>query len=67
MYTHIIGHDDEVWDILEDSNDIQVNSVGRLYDIKSLTPEYIKITDKSTAKTNFKSLCATYEGNQQVQ
>ncbi|XP_050897907.1 uncharacterized protein LOC127104796 [Lathyrus oleraceus] len=29
--------------------------------------EYIKIIDKSTVKTIFKSLCATYEGNQQVQ
>lgn len=28
--------------------------------------EYIKIIDKSTAKTIFESLCATYEGNQQV-
>lgn len=26
--------------------------------------EYIKIIDKSTAQTIFKSLCATYEGNQ---
>lgn len=29
--------------------------------------EYIKIIDKSTAKTIVSSLCATYEGNQQVQ
>lgn len=28
--------------------------------------EYIKILDKSTAKTIFESSCATYEGNQQV-
>ena len=28
--------------------------------------KYIKIIDKSTAKTIFESMCATYEGNQQV-
>ena len=87
MYTHIISHDDELWDILEDGINIQVNGVEMMSDIKSLTPahkkiykkhhrvrgilvdalphfEYIKIIDKSTAQTIFKSLCATYEGNQ---
>lgn len=29
--------------------------------------DYIKIIDKSTAKTIFESLCATYEGSKQVQ
>lgn len=29
-------------------------------------PGYIKIIDKSTAKTIFESLCATYEGNHKV-
>lgn len=29
--------------------------------------EYIKIIEKFTTKTIFKSLCAIYEGNQQVQ
>lgn len=90
MYTHIIGLDDELWDILEHVIDIKVNGVGMVSDIKSLTPsqkkiyrkhhrvrgilvddlphyEYIKIIDKFIAKTIFKSLCATYEGNQQVQ
>lgn len=89
MYTHIIGIDDELWDILEDDIDIQVNGVRMVYERKSLTPtqkkiyrkhhrvrgilvdalphpEYIKIIDKYTIKTIFKSLCATYEGNQQV-
>lgn len=28
--------------------------------------KYIKIIDKSTTKTTFESLCATYEGNRQV-
>lgn len=38
MYTHIIGLDDELWDILEDSIDILVNAVGMITDRKSLTP-----------------------------
>ena len=86
MYTYIISLDDEMWDILEDGIDFQVNDVGMVSDRKSLTPnhkniyrkhhrvigiivdafprsKYIKIIDKSTAKTIFKSLCATYEGN----
>jgi hypothetical protein len=29
--------------------------------------EYLKITDKSTAKSIYDSLCSTYEGNKQVQ
>lgn len=80
------GLDDELWDILEDGIDFQVNGVGMVSDRRSLTPdqkkiytkhhrvrgilvdalphsEYIKIIDKSTVKTIFKSLCATYEGN----
>lgn len=28
MYTHIIGLDDDLWDILEDNVDIKVNGVG---------------------------------------
>ena len=28
--------------------------------------EYIKFIEKSTAKTNFESICYTYEGNKQV-
>lgn len=90
IYTHLIGLDDELWDILEDIIYIQVNSVGMVSDRNSLTPaqkkiyrkhhrvrgilvdvlphsEYIKIIDKSTTKTIFKSLYDTYEGNQQVQ
>lgn len=90
MYTHIIGLDDELQDILEDGIDFHVNGVGMVSDIKFFTPdqkniyrkhhgvkdilveslphfEYIKIIDKSTTKTIFISLCAIYEGNQQVQ
>lgn len=90
MYTHIIGLDDELWDILEDGIGIQTSGVGMVYDRKYLTlaqkkiyikhhwvrgilvdalphSKYIQIIDKSTSKNIFESLCATYEGNQQVQ
>lgn len=89
MYTHIIGLDGKLWDILEDGIAFKVNGVGMVYYRKSLTlyqkkiyrknhrvidilidalphSEYLKIMDKSTAKTIFESLCATYEGNLQV-
>lgn len=78
MYTHIIGLNDELWDILKESIDILINGVGIVSDRKTLTPaqkniyrkhhrvrgilvvplshyEYIKIIDKSTAKTIFES------------
>lgn len=90
MYTHIIGLDDELSDILEDGINFHVNGVGIVSDLKYLTPDQKKIyrkhnrvkgilvdvlphskyeiiIDKSITKTIFKSLCATYEGNQQVQ
>lgn len=89
MYTHIIGLDDELRDILEDGINILVNGVRMVDDRKTLThalqklyrkhhrvkgilvdafphSEYVKIIDKSTAKTIFESLCSIYEGNQQV-
>lgn len=89
MYTHIIGLDDDLQEIIEDGIDIQVNGAGMVTNRKSLThaqkktykkhhrvkgifvyvlphSEYIKIIDKSTSKTIFDSLCATYERNQQV-
>lgn len=37
MYTHIIGLDDELWDILKDGIDIPVNGVGMLTDRKTHT------------------------------
>ena len=43
IYTHIIGPDDELWDILEDDIDIQFNGVGMVSDKKSLTPAQKKI------------------------
>lgn len=90
MYTHIIGLDDELWDILEDDIDIHVNGVGMVSDRNFVTPAqkkiykkhhrargilvnalphyaYMEIIHKSSSKTIFNSLCATYEGNQQVQ
>lgn len=38
MYTHIMGLDDELWDILEDGIDIPVNGVRMVSAIKTLTP-----------------------------
>lgn len=38
MYTHIIGVDDELWDILEDGIDIPVDRIRMVADRKSLTP-----------------------------
>lgn len=38
MYNHIIGLDDELWDILKYDIDISVNGVGMTYDRKALTP-----------------------------
>ena len=43
MYTHLIGLDDKLWGILEDSIDIQFNGVGMVSDRKSLTPAQKKI------------------------
>lgn len=86
MYAHIIILEDELWDILEDEINIQVNSVGMVSDWKSLIPsqknicikncrvrgvlvdaqphyEYIKIINKYTSRSIFKSLFFTYEGN----
>lgn len=89
MYTHIIGFDDNLWDILEDGINFKVDGLSIVTNRKNLRhaqkkvyrkhykvrgilveflphSEYIKIIDKSTAKSIFESLCATYEGNQQV-
>src|SRR4030065_708148 len=89
LYSHIIGIDDELWDIIEDGIDIEVDDEGKCADRKRLTDEqkkvykkhhrvrgimcdaipheeFMKISNKSTAKTIFESLCSSYEGNQQV-
>lgn len=38
MYTHTIGLDNKMWDILEDGIDIQFKGVGMVSDINSFTP-----------------------------
>lgn len=38
MYTHIIGIDIDLWNILEDDIDILVNGVGVVIDKKTVTP-----------------------------
>lgn len=46
MYTHVICLDDELWEILEDGINIQVNGVGMVSGRKSLTLEQKKIYKK---------------------
>ncbi|KAK2435510.1 gag-protease polyprotein [Trifolium repens] len=93
IYSHLIGFDDELWDLVEEGVTFQgLDEKGRLSveERKKFTPtdkklykkhhkvkdlligcithdEYLKITDKSTAKSIYDSLCSTYEGNKQVQ
>jgi len=90
MYSHIMGLDDELWDILEDGvGDLALDKEGDVIDRKKHTPtqkklykkhhkikgilvasiprtEYMKMSDKSTAKAMFASLCANYEGSKKV-
>jgi len=37
MYSHIIGVDDEIWDIIEDGVDFPFDLEGMAVDMKSLT------------------------------
>lgn len=83
MYSHIMGIDDELWDILEDGFDIPLDEEGRVIDrmklidarkknyrkrdkvssmIVDVLPhvEYLKLSDKTTAKAMFNYLCSTY-------
>jgi len=90
MYSHIMGMDDELWDILEEGvGDLKLDEEGaaldrkahiaeqkKLYKKHHMTrgilvaalphKEYIKMSDKSTAKAMFASLCSLYEGNKKV-
>jgi len=90
MYSHIMGMDDELWDILEEGvGDLKLDEEGAALDRKSHTAEqkklykkhhtirgilvaalphkeYLKTSDKSTAKAMFPSLCSLYEGNKKV-
>ncbi|WJX48740.1 25S rRNA (cytosine(2870)-C(5))-methyltransferase [Trifolium repens] len=93
IYSHLIGLDDELWDLVEVGVTFQgLDEKGKLSveERKKFTPtdkkaykkhhkvkdiligcishdEYLKITNKSTAKSIYDSLCSTYEGNKQVQ
>jgi hypothetical protein len=92
IYSHLIGIDDELWDLVEEGVTFQgLDERGRLsvesrkaftdkekkaykkhHKVKDILvgcishDEYLKITDKTTAKSIYDSLCATYEGNKQV-
>ncbi|KAK2417153.1 hypothetical protein QL285_039485 [Trifolium repens] len=93
IYSHLIGLDDELWDLVEEGVTFKgLDEKGKLSieERKKFTPtnkklykkhhkvkdlfigcithdEYLKITDKSTDKSIYDSLCSTYEGNKQVQ
>ena len=90
MYSHIIGMDEDLWDILEEGvGNLRLDEEGVALDRKAHTTEqkklykkhhlirgilvatlphkeYLKMSDKSTAKAMFTSLCANYEGNKKV-
>jgi len=90
MYSHIMGMDDELWDILEEGvGDLKLDEEGAALDRKAHTAEqkklykkhhtirgilvaalphkeYLKMSDKSTAKAMLTSLCSLYEGNKKV-
>src|SRR4030067_2512625 len=46
LYSHIIGIDDELWDIIEDGIEIEVDDEGKCADRKKLTDEQKKIYKK---------------------
>jgi len=80
MYNHIMGLDEELWDILVDGVAVDrkkhIAAQKKLYNkhhkirgtLVAALPhkEYLKISDKSTAKAMFASLCSNYEGNKKV-
>jgi len=90
MYIHIMGLDEELWDILEDGvGNLVLDEEGVAVDRNKHTPaqkklykkyhkirgilvasiprtEYMKMSDKSTAKAMFASLCANFEGSKKV-
>jgi len=90
MYSHIMGLDEELWDVLEDGvGDYVLDEEGAAIDRNKYTPaqkkmykkhhkirgilisalphkEYLNMSDKSTAKSMFASLCSKYEGNKKV-
>ena len=90
MYSHIIGMDEELWDVLEEGvGNLRLDDEGVALDRRAHTAEqkklykkhhlirgilvaalphkeYLKMSDKSTAKAMFTSLCSNYEGNKKV-
>ena len=89
MYSHIIGMDEELWDILEEGDgNLRLDEEGVALDRTAHTTEqkklykkhhlirgilvtlphkeYLKMSDKSTAKAMYTSLCSNYEGNKKV-
>ena len=80
MYSHIMGMDDELWDIREEGvaldRKAHTTEQKKLYKkhhmirgiLVAALPhkEYLKMSDKSTAKAMFTSLCSLYEGNKKV-
>jgi hypothetical protein len=82
MYSHIMGLDEELWDILEDGvGDLVLDEEGVVVDRKKHTPdqkirgilvsfiprtEYMKMIDNSTAKAMFASRCANFAGSKKV-
>jgi len=80
MYSHIMGMDDELWDILEEGvGDLRLDEEGATLDRKAHTAEQkklykkhhtirgilvaalpLKMSDKSTTKAMFTSLCSLY-------
>jgi len=90
MYSHIMGMNDELCDILEEGvGDLKLDEKGAALDRKAHTTEqkklykkhhtirgilvaalphkeYLKMSDKSTVKAMFTSLCSLYEGNKKV-
>jgi len=80
MYSQIIGMDEELWDIFEEGVSLDrkahTTEQKKLYKKHHLIrgilvaalphKEYLKMSDKSTSKAMFTSLCANYEGNKKV-
>ena len=80
MYSHIMGMDDELWDIREEGVALdrkahtaeQKKLYKKHHTIRGILvatlphKEYLKMSDKSTTKAMFTSLCSLYEGNKKV-
>jgi len=80
FYSYVMGLDEELWDILEDGvGDLVLDEEETLQEetlqhhkirgsLVTVIPkaEYMNMSDKSTAKAMFASLCANYEGSKKV-